>query len=82
MVPRATRRIPLMTDREELKGRDEKYRKDEPESGRTGSPEKEPSRQSDEPGRQSQGGSTNKELPRSNPPGQKGTGKPSENGGD
>jgi hypothetical protein len=77
MVPCANRRIPLMTDREELKGRDDKYRKDEPESGRPGSSPKEPGRQSNEPGRQGQGSGSEK-YPNPNPSGQKGTGKSSE----
>jgi hypothetical protein len=67
----------LMAEREDPQRRDEKYRQNEPESPRTGTPSKEPGRQGDEPGRQGQSG---KEYPgQTNPsgepnPGRRGTG--------
>jgi hypothetical protein len=56
-----------MAEREELKGRDEKYRKDDPEHGKSASGTGEPGR-SNEPGRQGQGGSQgNPDSPPSSP---------------
>jgi hypothetical protein len=57
-----------MAEREELKGRDDKYRKDDPEYGQSASRTGEPGR-SNEPGRQGQGGGSqgNPDNPPSSP---------------
>jgi hypothetical protein len=54
MVPRADQGD-VMADREELKGRDDKYRKDEPDTGRPEDRPSEPERRGSGPGRQGQG---------------------------
>ena len=63
-----------MAEREDLKGRDDKYRKDDPES-KSGQRSGDPGRSGNEPGRQGQGGSGSESYPSGQPASQrKGTG--------
>ncbi len=51
-----------MAEREDLKGRDDKFRKDDPDN-KSGQRTGDPGRQSNEPGRQGQGGSGSENYP-------------------
>jgi len=64
-----------MAEREDLKGRDDKFRKDDPTDNKSGQRSGDPGRSGDEPGRQGQSGSGS-ESHTGNPPGspRKGTG--------
>ncbi|HTO77450.1 MAG TPA: hypothetical protein VMQ61_15360 [Thermoanaerobaculia bacterium] len=63
-----------MAEREDLKRRDDKFRKDDPDN-KSGQRSGEPGRQGNEPGRQGQGGSGTENYPGSQPRSQhKGTG--------
>lgn len=63
-----------MAERDDLKGRDDKFRKDDPDN-KSGQRTGDPGRQGNEPGRQGQGGSGSENYPGSQPGSQrKGTG--------
>ena len=55
-----------MAEREDLKGRDDKFRKDDPDN-KSGQRTGDPGRQSNEPGRQGQGGSGSENYPGTQP---------------